>query len=63
MYCPMRVGTGVWYMSQFWDTYQTPVPTTKKQPQPHIRAAVIFYPGAQVIPDARNMLIISGEYD
>ena len=21
------VGTGVWYMSQLWDTYQTPVPT------------------------------------
>lgn len=60
----MRVGTGVWYMSQFWDTYQTPVPTTKKiTAAPHIRAAVIFYPGTQVIPDARNVLIISGEYD
>lgn len=21
------VGTGVWYVSQFWDMYQTPVPT------------------------------------
>lgn len=40
-----------------------PCPNHKKQPQPHIRAAVIFYPGAQVIPDARNVLIISGEYD
>lgn len=57
MYCPMRVGTGVWYMSQFWDTYQTLVPTTKNNRSPHIRAAVIFY------PDARNLLIISGEYD
>ena len=40
-----------------------PCPNHKNDRSPHIRAAVIFYPGAQVFPGARNVLIISGEYD
>lgn len=41
-----------------------PCPNHKKTTAaPTSGLRLFFYPGAQVFPDARNVLIISGEYD